>query len=100
MILTERETERGLLVTVCDPDVLGRTFADGEVSLTVTESFYACDGAEEAVDEDAVVETLRRAVVGNLVGTRTVDLAVEHGFVDPENVLDLDGTKHAQFLRL
>jgi len=29
-----------------------------------------------------------------------VDVAVEHGFVDEENVLDVDGTRHAQLLWL
>ena len=35
MLLNERDTDEGLLVSVCDPDVLGETFEDGDVSLTV-----------------------------------------------------------------
>ncbi|MFB6133059.1 MAG: DUF424 family protein, partial [Halanaeroarchaeum sp.] len=54
MIVSERETDQGLLVTACDPDVLGETFEDGDVSLTVTEDFYG----GESVDEEAVVDTL------------------------------------------
>ncbi|WP_254538155.1 DUF424 domain-containing protein [Halomarina litorea] len=98
MLLTERETQEGLLVSVCDPDVLGQTFEDGPVSLTVEESFYA-EGAEEA-DEDRVVGALARASVANIVGTRAVSLAVENGFVDESTVLNLDGTRHAQLLRM
>ena len=94
MILNERETDEGLLVSVCDPDVMGETFENGNVSLTVDEEFY--DGEE--VDEGAVVDSLAKCSVANLVGTETVDLAIEHGFVDEENVLDLEGTRHAQLL--
>ncbi|WP_226022713.1 DUF424 domain-containing protein [Halomicrobium salinisoli] len=94
MILNERETEEGLLVSVCDPDVMGETFENGKVSLTVDEEFY---GGEEA-DEQAVVESLAKCTTANLVGEESVALAIEHGFVDEENVLDLGGTRHAQLL--
>lgn len=94
MILNERETDEGLLVSVCDPDVMGETFENGDVSLTVDEEFY--EG--EAVDEQAVVDSLARCAVANIVGTESVDLAIEHGFVEEENVLDLEGTRHAQLL--
>ena len=96
MILTERQTEEGLLVAVCDDDVLGETFEEGEISLTVSEEFY---GGEEA-DAETVVESLARASVANLVGTETVELAVSEGFVDEANVLDVASTRHAQFLRM
>lgn len=96
MIVRERETEEGLLVSVCDPDILGETFEEGEVSLTVDPDFY--DG--ETADEERVVESLTRATVANIVGTRSVRLAIEHGIVDEEHVLEIDSTLHAQLLRM
>ncbi|USZ69657.1 DUF424 domain-containing protein [Halorussus salilacus] len=96
MLLTERETDEGLLVAVCDAEVLGETFEEDGVSLTVTEEFY---GGEEA-DEQAVVASLARASVANLVGTEAVELAVREGFVDEANVLDIESTRHAQYLRM
>ena len=95
MIVTERRTDQGLLVTVCDPDVLGKTFEDGDVSITVTEDFY---GGEER-DRDAVVASLARASVANLVGRDVVELAIDEGYVDEGNVLEIEETLHAQFLR-
>jgi hypothetical protein len=96
LLLTERDTDEGLLVSVCDADVLGETFENGDVSLTVEADFY--DGDE--ADEETVVASLARCSVANLVGTRSVGLALEHGFVDEENVLDIEGTRHAQLLWL
>jgi len=68
------------------------------VSLTVEASFYEAD-AEEA-GADAVADSLARATTANLVGEESVAVAVERGFVDEANVLDLDGTVHAQYLRM
>ena len=96
MILNERETPKGLLVSVCDRDILGETFENGDVSLTVKEDFY--DG--ERVDEDAVIDSLSRAAVANIVGTNAVGVAIEHGFVAEGNVLEIGDTEHAQFLRM
>jgi len=96
MILTERQTERGLLVAACDDGLIGETFENGDVTLTVNEEFY---GGDEVTPE-TVVESLANASVANLVGTEVVELAIEEGYVDEGNVLDLDGALHAQFLRL
>lgn len=96
MILNERDTPKGLLVSVCDPDILGETFENGEVSLTVDEDFY--DGEE--VDAETVLESFERAAVANIVGRDAVDLAIENGYVAETNVLEVDGTAHAQFMRM
>jgi uncharacterized protein len=94
MIVNERETPEGLLVAVCDDDVLGERFEGDGVTLEVTEKFYGGETADEAT----VVDSLARATVANIVGTRAVDLAIEKGFVDEANVLEVGDTKHAQLL--
>ena len=100
MLVRERSTPEGLLVSVCDADCVGRTY-EGEngVALDVTESFYGGDDATEATPEE-VVDSLVRASVANIVGERAVGVAVEAGIVEEESVLDLDGTRHAQLLWL
>ena len=94
LLLTERDTDEGLLVSVCDADILGESFENGQVSLTVEEEFY--DG--EVAGEQEIVNSLAGCTTANIVGTEAVSLAVEHGFVDEENVLDLGETRHAQLL--
>ncbi|ELY88395.1 DUF424 domain-containing protein [Natrialba taiwanensis] len=96
MRVTERQTPEGLLVAVCDSDILGETFEAEDLSLTVTDEFY---GGDE-VDESVVIDSLARADVANIVGTRSVSLAIEEGFVDEANVLDVGETRHAQLLRM
>ena len=96
MLLRERSTQEGPLVSVCDADVLGETFENNEASLTVDAEFY--DGEAASVEE--VVTSLSRASVANLVGHEAVGVAVEHDFVEEANVLELEDTVHAQYLRL
>lgn len=96
MIVAERETPEGLLVAVCDREVLGETFKSGEFTLTVTEEFYGGDDA----GEQEVANSLARATVANIVGEKSVDLAVDEGIVDEANVLEVGETVHAQLLRM
>ena len=97
MLLRERQTPEGLLVSICDVDCLGETYVDDPVTLEVTEEFY---GGEEAVEADdaAVVDGLTRADVANIVGREAVSVAIEAGIIDEDRVLDVDGTRHAQLL--
>jgi hypothetical protein len=97
MLLRERETPKGVLVSVCDEDCLGETYEDGDISLEVTEEFYAGEEATDA-DPEAVIDALRGATVGNLVGEESVAVAVDAGLIDEDRVLDVDGTEHAQLL--
>ncbi|MFB6250573.1 MAG: DUF424 domain-containing protein [Halobellus sp.] len=97
MLLRERQTPEGVLVSVCDSECLGETYAEGEVSLEVTEAFYGGEEADE-VDEATVIESLTRASVANIVGEQAVSVAVEAGIVDEDRVLVVDGTHHAQLL--
>ncbi|WP_313692988.1 DUF424 domain-containing protein [Halorarum halobium] len=99
MLLKERDTPEGTLVSVCDPDCLGETYENGTVTLEVTEAFYGGDDAESA-DEDRVVESLMGANTANLVGEECVSVAVEAGIIDEDRVLEVGETVHAQLLWL
>ena len=96
--LTERRTDRGLLVAAADSDVVGGTYENDAVSVTVAASFYG--DADSETDPDDLVESLARASVANLVGETVVTAAVDAGYVDEANVLDLGGVPHAQYLCL
>lgn len=87
---------RERLVAACDLDIVGKTFRSGGLVLEVSESFYRGD----EVDEGALVNWLRLATVANLSGRRTVDVAVEHGFVDRGCVMEIGGVPHAQMTRM
>jgi len=99
MLLRERETKEGLLVSVCDSDCLGETYDNDRATITVSESFYGGEDAVEATPEE-VIDGLHRAQVANIVGTEAVALAIDAGLVDEEAVLEFGETRHAQLLWL
>lgn len=84
------------LVAGCDVEVAGRTFQENDLCLEVKEDFYCGD----CVTLDASGALLLKATILNLVGEKIVGKAVELGLVDPENVLRIGETVHAQMVRL
>lgn len=85
---------RETLVAVSDVGLVGRTFQEGNMRIVVYEEFY---GTEPA-DATEVIRQLSACTIANLVGVDIVTLAIQHGFVDPDNVLDIQGVPHAQMV--
>ena len=87
---------RDVLVAACDSDILGQTFRSKDLKIHVSEGFYKGDRG----DEELLVNRLQVCTVANLVGKKTLEVAIKHGFVDPKCVLDIGGVPHAQMARL
>ncbi len=85
-----------VLVAVCDEELVGKSFAEGEFTLTITASFYK----GEAVTEEEVVDSLTHADIANLVGARAIKCALDNSFIEETNVIFVDGVPHAQMVKM
>ncbi len=83
-----------IVVAVCDSELVGKIFREGDLKIEVKESFYG----EEDVNEDEVKRALRMATIANITGKRAVQLAIEMGIIDRENVLKIGDCWHAQMV--
>jgi len=85
-----------IVVAVCDSELVGKTFKEGDLKIEVKESFYG----EREVDEEEVKKALRIATIANITGKRAVKLAIEMGLIDEDNVLKIGECWHAQMVVL
>lgn len=86
---------REMMLAACDMDILGESFREGEARITVSRTFYFA----EEVPAEVLVERMKSATIMNLVGRRTVDIAIAEGYVDPECTITIQGVVHAQAVR-
>lgn len=74
------------VVAICDEEVVGKTFEEGNRLLDVKESFYKGD----EIEEERVVERLRQLNLDdatfNIVGEKAIKGAIDAGIVSEENV--------------
>jgi len=96
MYLKAYEQGRERLIAVCDCDILGRTFYEGQLRIDVSPDFFGSEKASCAEIEAA----LASATMANFVGCKTVRHAISLGYIDEDNVLSIDGVLYAQMVRM
>jgi hypothetical protein len=84
------------VVAVCDRELLNTTVSSGEIEIHISESFY---GGRLSTAEE-VTEVLVRAGNVNIMGERSVALAVGLGLVDKNGCIRIGPVVHAQIIRL
>lgn len=86
------KTKENELVAVCDENLIGKKFEEGELCLNVSNKFYK----GELMDEISAEKILMGADNINFVGENAVNLGLKLGLITKEHILVIGGVKHAQ----
>ena len=82
-----------ILVAVCDESLLGKGIGK-KLKVHVNENFYK----GELVNEEKVLELIKKSTICNLIGKEIVKIAVEKKFITKENIMFIDDIPHAQII--
>lgn len=86
----------GDIVAVCDRELLNTTICHGGLSVQITESFYGnCPASEENVRA-----ALKKTGNINLMGKRSVSIAIDMGLVTKSGCIMIGDIPHAQVYSL
>lgn len=96
MYMKQYETESQLIVAVCDKEIIGKKFKEGDLILKLEPSFYKGTDASES----EIKEALSCATIANIAGEKAIACAVECGCIDPDTVIFIEGIPHAQMVRI
>ena len=95
MIVNVHKSEGGRLVlAICDKELIDRKFEEKGLQLDLTSDFYK--GKE--IDEKILKKLLKAAYIVNLVGEKSIKIAMEEGLIRKENVMLIKKIPHAQIL--
>ncbi|MBI2547172.1 MAG: DUF424 family protein [Candidatus Aenigmarchaeota archaeon] len=91
-------TRTEVIVAICDEDILEKVFEfkETQAKIKISKHFYG----EHLVDDNIAIKLMDRATIGNIFGKNIVNLAKENGFISEENIINVDGIPHAQFVKL
>ena len=84
------------MVACCDQGLVGKTFRQGRLKLSVEAKFYG----SSALSVAEALMVLEQADILNLVGPEVVAAAIERGLVHPDAVVSVDGVPHVQVMKL
>lgn len=78
------------IVSICDKDLLGKTFEEGNRILEVNDFYKG-----ELIDKEEVKKYLCEDTL-NLVGKNIISLALELEIINKESIVIIKGIPHAQ----
>jgi len=76
-----------LMLNICDPDLVDKTFQDGKTKIKINPNYYA----ERDVDEREAKNLLEKCNSINMVGEKTISLATSLGIGSEKSIRRIDG---------
>ncbi len=92
MIVKVHKRNDRTIVAVCDSDLVGRKFTEGERQLDLTGDFYK---GEELSDKE-VGDLIRNADIINLVGPNAIKIGLQEEVITQDHIITIDNIPHAQ----
>jgi hypothetical protein len=96
MYVKIHESARGRIIAVCDEELIGKKFEEGDLILDVSERFYK----GEIKKEEEVLDILKNEKNLNLVGEKTIKFAIDNNLINEEHVKTIDNIPYAQIYEL
>lgn len=88
------ESKAGYLLAACDKSVCGKKLKNKGIEFYVNPRFYKSKEANKT----QMIDLFKASSSANLVGKKIVQLAIDVGLVDEENITHIDGIPHAQMV--
>ena len=76
-----------LMLNICDPDLVDKTLDDGNTKIKINPNYYA----ERDVDEHEAKGLLEKCNSINMVGEKTISLAISLGLGSEKSVRRIEG---------
>jgi len=96
MYFKKHLTKDRIVLAVCDEELIGKKFSEGDITLDISERFYK----GEKKSEKDLERLLKNSENINLVGKKTIKFAKKLGILNKDSIITIKGIPHAQIIRL
>ena len=91
ILLNVNKSSSGNIVTLCDENLIGKKFEEGDLQLNVSERFYK----GSVLPESEILATLKNAENINIVGEHSIGFCLKAKIITGRNVIRIRGIPHA-----
>ena len=74
------------IVAVCDKELLGKTFEQGNFQLDVKESFFNGKEVSEKEALETIIDLAKEDATFNIIGPKSVKTALKAGIINEEGI--------------
>ncbi len=90
------------VVAICDSELIEQCFEQEQMQLWVKENFYKSKPEQEPASKQEIIEVMKDMKIEdatfNIVGEKSVALALELGLISEEEISEIQGIKFALVL--
>lgn len=79
--------QRNRMLNICDVDLVGRTLVEGDLTMNLSQSYFA----ERIVEEKEAEQLLKNCSIINMAGEKTIALSVKIGVGSLKGIKKIDG---------
>ncbi|HIJ98474.1 TPA: DUF424 family protein [archaeon] len=91
ILLKINELSSEKIFALCDENLIGKTFENGDIQLVVSERFYKGD----ALPEKEMLAYLENAGNVSIVGENAINFSLKAKIILKENIIRINGIPHA-----
>jgi len=96
MFIKIHKTGQKEILAVCDEDIIGKKFEQGDLCIEVSEVFYK----DKKVDKKELEDLLKYYDNINIVGKDSIKIALELGIIEKESIIQIKGIPHVQIFAI
>lgn len=85
-------------MAICDSDLLGKIFEEGQFQLDIKEGFYKGEEMNEDETKEIILKMAAEDATFNIVGKKSVSLAISAGLITREGIKSIRGIPFALVL--
>ncbi|MFA6974259.1 MAG: DUF424 family protein [Parcubacteria group bacterium] len=86
------------IVIICDSDLIGKKFEEGEFQLDIKESFYNGEKTSEKEAIEILIDMKKEDATFNIVGKKSVAATLKAGVIEKEEIKTIQGVPFALIL--
>ena len=96
MYIKKHITKDKIIFAICDEDLIGKKFSEGDLILDVSKGFYK----GEKKSEKELKGIIKKFENVNFVGVKTIKFALKLGILNEERIIVIEGIPHAQIIQI
>jgi hypothetical protein len=79
------------IVAICDSDLIGKKFEEGNLQLDIKESFFSGKKMNEEEVMDVIIKMSQEDATFNVIGKESIDTAIKIGLIEESEVKTIQG---------
>ncbi len=95
-ILNMRNTDHGTFISVCDKDLLGKTFEHEDSILDISGDFY--NGKEECIEN--IIAELNRCFTAIIIGNNIIDKLLKKEIIQKSHIALIADQRYAMLFSM